>query len=131
MKKINVDEHKRIILEFLKTSFPTKKPVLKNTMRRHVYRCSNEGGTLEKAFSLAKKYDEIPGFNTLDASDPRFIEACHELDKASPIVFIGRNYITIDKNWQRAVKRLQAIDPERNWNMFEIEEFQGYSIVWD
>lgn len=128
MERINADEHKRIILEFLKASFPYKNPVLQEARKKHVYRCYNKDGSIGKLLALASECERVIG---LKSSDPLFIEVSRKIEEASPIIFIGRNYITVDKDWQRAVNRLKAVNPNRDWNMFEIEEFQGYSIVWD
>lgn len=45
--------------------------------------------------------------------------------------FIGDGYITISKDHQEAIDLMKQVNPERDWGLFEIEEFNGYTIVID
>ena len=122
-----LEKHKQLILEFLKESFPTKEPILIPHNKKYLYQCRNKDGDFAKVLKFA---GELYAKN-LGTPVENLKKELAELDKCSPNVFTGRGYITCDEDWQKAVNRLQSINPSRDWNMFEIEEYKGIFMVYD
>lgn len=117
MDKEEKEKVQEIIIEFLETSF-NKKVVLIPKSRVHVYECKVANS--KTSAQIVNEAFSVTSFPELTA-----------LMRQSPLVFIGRNYVTADKDQEVAIQRLHGIYLKRDPNLFEVSHFKGYWIVWD
>ena len=110
---------KRVITEFLEKTF-NKKVELHHTSKNNVYSCHNVDRDDAKYWKLMGE--------ALRTKDSNILKV---LDKYSSTIFVGRNYITADQDQAIAIKRLKSLNPCRDSNMFEIEFYNHYWIIYD
>jgi len=51
--------------------------------------------------------------------------------QAYPTVIIGNGIFAVGETYKESVERLQKELPDRDWKMFEIDEYKGYFIAYD
>lgn len=126
-EKLKVQE---IIIDFLKHTF-NEKAILRELSRVHVYECKKANSTMtsSEVVDTAQKLGKAQPM--LEITEETMLKVIQSMAQRSPLIFNGRNYITADKDQDTAIQRLHGIYKKRDINLFEVEFYKDYWIVYD
>lgn len=114
------------VYRFFKKSFKEKEPLLlkKSNSIKGAYNVIN------KNYNEELYRDRLKALDKSDISMDEFKKKVIELSQVSYSIFIGRGLAVIRPDIESAVNTMKRIN-SRDPSLYEIEEFEGFYIVYD
>ena len=109
-----------ILTDFIKHTFD-KTADFEPTSIARVYKCKN--ALTPKDFDYLGELLHVCVTNNRDDLD--------RIEKLSPHIFIGRNFITAETTQEKAIERLHKLNRWRDPNMFEVVRYRNLWIAYD